>query len=107
MKKASLVWESFEKVDDKQVKCKLCFDNLSYRGGTSSMLSHLRSKHPCITQTQPLSSSSAGAVASQPKTTHGQKIQPTMASFVTLQRNVLLAGLKQLLHLSRRWLPLI
>ena len=86
MKKSSTVWESFEKVDDKQVQCKLCSDILCYRGGTISMLSHLRSKHPCITQTQQLSSSSPGAVANQPKTNYSQKLQPTMANFVTLQR---------------------
>ena len=91
MKKSSPVWESFEKVDDKQVKCKLCCETLSYCGGTSSMLSHLRSKHPAVTHTQPrqqqqLSLASAGAGPSQAKTTQGRKVQPMMASFVTLQR---------------------
>ena len=38
MKKASPVWESFEKVDDKQVQCKFIALTLSYRGGTTSML---------------------------------------------------------------------
>ena len=55
------------------------------------MLSYLRSKHPAVTHTQPrqqqqLSLASAGAGPSQAKTTQGQKVQPTMASFVTLQR---------------------
>ena len=91
MKKSSPVWESVEKVDDKQVKCKLCCETLSYHGGTSSMLSHLRSKHPAVTHTQPrqqqqLSLTSAGAGPNQAKTTQGQKVQPTMASFLTLQR---------------------
>ena len=85
MKKANPVWESFEKVDDMQVKCKLALTLSTFAVELqSSMLSQLRDKHPCITQTMPLSSLSAGTVASQPKTTHGQQIQPTMASFVTL-----------------------
>ena len=90
MKKSSPVWESFEKVNDKQVKCKLCCETLSYHGGTSSMLSYLRSKHPAVTHTptqqQQLNLSSAGAGPSQSKATQGQKVQPTMASSVTLQR---------------------
>ena len=91
MKKSSPVWESFEKVDDKQVKCKLRCETLSYRGGTSSMLSHLRSKHPAVTHNQPkqqqqLGLSCAGTGPSQSRTTQGQIVQPTMTSFVTLQR---------------------
>ena len=91
MKKSSPVWESFEKVDNKQVKCKLCCENLSFRGGTSSMLSNLRSEHPAVTYTQPrqqqqLNIFGGGAGPRQSKTTQGQKVQPMMASFVTLQR---------------------
>ena len=97
MKKSSPVWESFERLDNKQVKCKLCCDILSYRGGTSSMLSHLRSKHPCVTQTQAkqqqqlnILSTAVGAEPSQSKTTlqttQGKKEQRTMENFVTLQR---------------------
>ncbi len=77
-------------MNEKQVKCKLCCDNLSYRGGTSSMLSHLQSKHPSVTndqQQQQVNFPSTGVTgSSQPKTNKGQTVQPTMASFVTLQR---------------------
>ena len=48
MKKSSLVGESLEKVDDKEFQCKLCFDTLRYRGGTSPM-----SSHPSHTQATP------------------------------------------------------
>ena len=85
MKKSSPVWDSFEKINDKQVKCKFCLDVLSYRGGTSSMLSHLQSKHPSITQTQPLNCSSTRSVG-QPISNEGRAKQSTMANFVTLQK---------------------
>ena len=52
MKKASQVWNGFEKVDERQVKCKLCDDRPSYHSGTSSMLSHIRTKHPTVSQAQ-------------------------------------------------------
>ena len=45
----------------------------------------MRNKHPFISQTQPLNSSSPGTVASQPKTTHGSKVHPTLTTFITLQ----------------------
>ena len=39
MKRSSLVWKYFAKIDEKQVQCKLCEDRLSDRGGTGSMMS--------------------------------------------------------------------
>ena len=42
----SPVWDHFEKTSNKQVKCKACNAVLAYHGGTSSMKSHLLSRHP-------------------------------------------------------------
>ena len=46
----SPVWEFFEIVSEKKVRCKLCVPpattTLAYYGGTTSMLSHLSSHHP-------------------------------------------------------------
>ena len=44
--KRSPVWDHFEKIDDKKVKCKLCLAVLAFHGGTTSMQSHLLSRHP-------------------------------------------------------------
>ena len=91
-KKASPVWEFFEKIDEKQVKCKLCNDCLSYRGGTSPMLSHIRSKHPTTTplvqQLQQSTSSQSGSSSSTETTAVSfvQKNQPSMTNYVSLQR---------------------
>ena len=91
-KKASPVWEFFEKIDEKQVKCKLCNDCLSYRGGTSPMLSHIRSKHPTTTplvqQLQQSTSSQSGSSSSTETTavSFDRKNQPSVTNYVTLQR---------------------
>ncbi|XP_065054160.1 E3 SUMO-protein ligase ZBED1-like [Rhopilema esculentum] len=96
MKRSSLVWEYFAKIDEKQVKCKLCEDRLSYRGGTSSMLSHVRSKHPTVcqpqqqnvqipTSNQPPSRDSASASAVQ-SSQHVPKNQQTMTNYMIGQR---------------------
>lgn len=45
----SPVWDYFEKIGEKSVKCNLCVPKptvLAYHGGTSSMQSHLLSQHP-------------------------------------------------------------
>ena len=46
----SPVWDYFELVGEKKVRCKLCVPpaatTLAYHGGTTSMLSHLSSRHP-------------------------------------------------------------
>ena len=49
------------------------------------MLSHLRSRHPSITQTQPLNCSSTASVG-QPISNEGTTKQSTMANFVTVQK---------------------
>lgn len=42
----SKVWKYFKRTEDsKNVKCQLCEVNLSYTGGTTNMLNHIRLKH--------------------------------------------------------------
>lgn len=43
----SQVWKFFTKKGEKSVTCNICNAGLSYHGGTSSMLQHLKRKHPC------------------------------------------------------------
>ena len=43
----SSVWKYFKRTNDgKQVKCSLCSTELTYTGGTSNMLNHVRGRHP-------------------------------------------------------------
>ena len=46
----SPVWDHFEKITDKKVKCKRCEAVLAYHGGTSSMNNHLLSHHQDLCQ---------------------------------------------------------
>ena len=43
----SQVWKFFTKSGEKSVACNICNAGLAYHGGTSSMLQHLKRKHPC------------------------------------------------------------
>ena len=43
----SQVWNFFTKKGKKFVACNICNASLVYHGGTSSMLQHLKRKHPC------------------------------------------------------------
>jgi hypothetical protein len=45
-KKASGVWNYFERVDDGSVRCVICKTQLASSGSTSSMRNHVRAKHP-------------------------------------------------------------
>ena len=59
----SNVWESFEKLSATKVKCKLCANELSVRGGvTSSMHGHLNSKHPGVVESSKAHASSAPSI---------------------------------------------
>ena len=39
------VWEHYDKVDDGEVKCKLCNKSQKYSGGTSNLRNHLDRYH--------------------------------------------------------------
>ena len=43
----SQVWKFFTKKGEKAVTCNVCNAGLAYHGSTSSMLQHLKRKHPC------------------------------------------------------------
>ena len=43
----SQVWKFFTKKGEKSITCNICNAGLAYHGGTSSMLQHLKRKHPC------------------------------------------------------------
>ena len=43
----SQVWNFFTKKGEQPVTCNICNASLAYHGGTSSMLQHLKKKHPC------------------------------------------------------------
>uniref|UniRef100_A0A1X7U908 BED-type domain-containing protein n=1 Tax=Amphimedon queenslandica TaxID=400682 RepID=A0A1X7U908_AMPQE len=48
-KMSSQVWDYFELIGEKKVKCKLCLEDttaLAYHRVTSSMINHLSSHHP-------------------------------------------------------------
>lgn len=42
----SSVWDTFIKVDGDEVHCKICDTKLKYRSSTTSMMYHIRNKHP-------------------------------------------------------------
>ena len=42
----SYVWEHFDLISPEKIKCKFCTMELMYGRNTSSMLRHLRSRHP-------------------------------------------------------------
>ena len=42
----SYAWEHFDLINPKKVKCLICAQELTFSNNTSSMLRHLRSKHP-------------------------------------------------------------
>ena len=42
----SQVWKFFNKKGERSVTCSICNASLAYHGGTSSMLQHLKRKHP-------------------------------------------------------------
>ena len=47
-RKISQVWEYFIEVDNKTAKCIKCNATVRINGYTNSMISHLRSKHACL-----------------------------------------------------------
>ena len=70
----SYVWEHFDLLRSGKVKCLICIQELAYSNNTSSMLRHLRSKHP-DTSPNPVgagtsASASAGAPTRQGMLTH-------------------------------------
>ena len=46
MSNKSSVWSSYNKINEKEVQCKLCHAKLAYHRSTTTMHSHLRAKHP-------------------------------------------------------------
>ena len=42
----SYAWEHFDLIAPQKVKCRICAMELMYSSNTSSMLRHLRSRHP-------------------------------------------------------------
>ena len=65
----SSMWGFFEKMNDKEVKCKLCDTKLSYHKSTTTMHSHIKAKHPTETVQPPTVS-----------------VQPSTASFAMRRR---------------------
>lgn len=45
-KKRSTVWRHFQEDGNDKVSCRICNEKLAKHGNTSSMLRHLRGKHP-------------------------------------------------------------
>ena len=89
MKRSSPAWEHFEKISNDQVKCKLCNDCLKYKGSTSSMMAHLRSKHPALLQPQVPSTTGSGLSfgASQVASPAAKApTQQSISSFIAPQR---------------------
>ena len=44
----SSVWDHFEKCGEKSAVCQLCKKSFAYHGGTSNLLSHLKTSHPSV-----------------------------------------------------------
>ncbi|XP_011668672.1 zinc finger BED domain-containing protein 1 isoform X2 [Strongylocentrotus purpuratus] len=49
-KAKSFVWNHFEKLNDKETKCKICNTILAYHHSTGSMISHINFKHPNVSR---------------------------------------------------------
>ncbi|XP_040924669.1 zinc finger BED domain-containing protein 4-like [Betta splendens] len=57
----SYVWEHFDLISPRKVKCLICAQELTYSSNTSSMLRHLRAKHPETTPNTAATDASAAA----------------------------------------------
>lgn len=48
-KRKSLVWDVFESPVSGRVTCKQCSDSFKYNGNTTTLLNHIKNKHPSVT----------------------------------------------------------
>lgn len=57
-KRKSLVWDVFESPVSGRVVCKQCSDSFKYSGNTTTLLNHIKKKHPNVDMEESQSSSS-------------------------------------------------
>jgi hypothetical protein len=79
------VWENFEKISSSMARCKLCSQQISRSGGTTTGLhAHLRSKHPGFaapSNVQPRITTFIGTQRNCPDS-HQEKVTAAVAKFV-------------------------